>query len=138
MNQYLRYVMLSVLVLFSPVALCDANDHEGSGVMDVSVGQAVVNALISDPTIGQRLREDRLSVGRITRQIVQPGVTEYVLYVHTCAMCDPGRAKTGFVSITEDVRPTYMDGAIDYNVSFSIEDMHKPTSKNEDSRVNRL
>lgn len=134
MNWYSRFVMLAVLVSLSPVTPCDSKDHEGGAVTEVSAGHAVVNALIADPGIGERLRADRLSVGRITRQVLQPGVTEYVLYVHTCAMCDPGRAKTGFVTITEDVRPTYMDGPIDYAVSFSIEAMSKPTSNSEDNR----
>lgn len=122
MKRFSRFVILAVLVSFSPVTVCDSKDHEENAVTEIASGHEIVNAFISDPTIGKRLREDRLSVGRMTRQVLQPGVTEYVLYVHTCGMCDPGKAKTGFVTITEDVRPTYMDAAVDYSVSFSIED----------------
>lgn len=96
---------------------------------EVPDGHAIVNAFISDPAIGERLKADGLSVGRMTRQAIQPGVTEYVLYVRTCAMCDPGRAKSGYVTITEDERPTYMDGAIEYAVSFSIESAERKRSE---------
>jgi len=121
MNRNLRFVILTVLVSFSPITICGPKDHEENAVMDIAHGQAVANAFISDPSIGERLREDRLTAGRVTWQVIQPGVTEYVLHVHTCAMCDPGKAKSGSVSITEDVRPTYMDGPIEYAVSFNIE-----------------
>jgi len=133
MNRYSRFVILSVLVAFSPITICDSIDHEESAVTEMPTGHAIVNALIADPTIGERLRKDNLSVGRMTRQVLEPGVTEYVLYVHTCAMCDPGRAKTGFVTITEDVRPTYMDASIDYAVSFSIEETNKSSAKPDSS-----
>ena len=125
MNRKLRFVILSVLVSFSPVTVCDSKDHEENAVTDIAYGQAVANALISDPTIGERLRADKLTAGRITRQVIQSGVTEYVLHVHTCAMCDPGEAKRGSVSITEDARPTYMDGPIEYSVLFNIESVER-------------
>lgn len=37
-------------------------------------------------------------------------------------VCNPGVAKSGFVTITEDVRPTYRDAPVKYSVSFSIEE----------------
>jgi len=126
MTGYSRFVILLMLVSFAPISVCDSKGQEENAVTEISAGHAIVNAFISDSTIGERLREGRLSVGRMTRQVLQPGVTEYVLYVHTCGMCDPGRAKTGFVTIIEDVRPTYMDAPIDYSVSFSIEELNKP------------
>ena len=122
MNKCLRFVILSVLVSCSPVSHCDTNDQEQNAVTEISAGHAIVNAFISNPAIGERLREDRLFVGRMTRQLIEPGVTEFVLYVHTCPMCNPVEAKSGFVTITEDVRPTYMDAPIKYSVSFSIEE----------------
>lgn len=121
MNRRIYFSILMVLVSFSPFTFCDSKEHEDNSVTDIAYGQAVANALISDPTIGERLRADGLSVDRMTRQVIEPGVTEYVLYVRTCAMCDPGRAKRGFVTITENVRPTYADGPIEYSVIFSIE-----------------
>lgn len=90
---------------------------------DIANAHAVANAFISDPTIGERLREDGLAANGVTRKVIQPGVTEYVLHVNTCAMCDPSKAKTGFVTITEDIRPTYMDGPIEYSITFSIESL---------------
>lgn len=125
MNCGLRFTILSLLILFSLAAVCDPRDTDENSATEVSDGSAIVNALISNPVIGERLRKDGLSVSRMTRQVLQPGVTEYVLYVHTCAMCDPGRAKSGFVTITEDERPTYMDAAIEYTVSFTIEGAEK-------------
>ena len=117
-----RIVVLLVLVTCSTIALCDLKDPEQNAVTEISAGHAIVNAFISDPAIGERLRQDRLSVGRMTRQLIEPGVTEFVLYVHTCPMCNPVEAKSGFVTITEDVRPTYMDAPVKYSVSFSIEE----------------
>ncbi len=116
-------MILTVMVSFSPIIICDSKEHEENTVTDVAYGHAIVNAFISDPTIGERIKEDGLTAGRITRMVIQPGVTEYVLYVNTCAMCNPGKAKTGFVTITEDIRMTYMDGPIEYSTTFSIESL---------------
>jgi len=128
MVRCLRFVVVPVLLAISPGAFCDAKDAETGAVSEVTDGHAIVNALISDPTISERLKADGLSVGRMTRQVLQPGITEYVLYVHTCGMCNPGKAKTGFVTITENMRPTYMDGPIEYSVSFSIEPLVRKKS----------
>lgn len=98
-----------------------AKVEEKGPVSDVADGRAIVNALIDNPTIGERLRNEDMSVGRMTRQTIQPGVEEYVLYVHTCGMCNPAIAKKGFVTIRADQRPTYSDGPVEYVVSFSIE-----------------
>jgi len=125
MNSCSRFAILSLFALFSLTGVCDPRDPEENAVTEVPDGHAIVNALISEPSIAERLSADGLSVSRMTRQVLQPGVTEYVLYVHTCAMCDPGRAKSGSVSIIEDERPTYMDAPIEYAVSFSIEGAEK-------------
>jgi hypothetical protein len=122
MNICLRVVVLSMLVSCSAIAIGDSKDSGQNAVTEISAGHAIVNAFISDPTIGERLREDGLFVSHMTRQLIQPGVTEFVLHVHTCPMCNPVEAKSGFVTIIEDVRPTYMDAPVKYSVSFSIEE----------------
>jgi hypothetical protein len=58
MNKCLRFVILSVLVSCSPIAICDSKDYQQDAVTEISAGHAIVNAFISDPTIGERLRED--------------------------------------------------------------------------------
>ena len=115
------WLALIMLVSFSGDADCQTRVYEKGPLTDLADVHAIVNALIKSPAIGARLREDQMTVSRMTRQNIQPGVDEFVLYVHTCAMCNPGEAKKGFISIIVDERPTYMDGAIEYTVSFSIE-----------------
>ncbi len=104
-------------------ALCETGEHDKGPVTNVADGHAIANALIGNPEIIARLREDALTSHRVTKQLIQAGVTEYVIHVSTCAMCNPGKAKKGSVSIVEDVRPTYMDGPVEYTVSFNIKSM---------------
>ena len=88
-------------------------------VTDVSDGQAIVMALIANSDIGERLRKEGFShVGRMTRQQVQPGITEYVIRVGTCGNCRP---ISGTVTITENMRPTYNDGPIAYSFSLQVD-----------------
>lgn len=65
--------------------------YEKRPVTDIADGRAIINALIANPTIGERLRNLEMTVGHMTRQSIQPGVYAYVLYVHTCGMCDPAK-----------------------------------------------
>jgi len=129
MLRCLSWVVFLPLLWFSPTAVGERSAPDENAVTDVTDGHAIVNALIAIPTIGERLGADGLTVGRMTRQVVEAGVTEYVLHVRTCAMCNPGLAKSGFVTITADERPTYMDGPVEYAVSFTIENVNPDESK---------
>lgn len=121
MSRRTSFILVIVLTSLTFNASCESSAHEKGPVTDVTDGHAIVNAMISNPGIGETLRKDGLTVGHMTRQLIQPGLTEYKVYTYTCAMCNPGSAKKGIVTITEDERPTYRDGPVQYSVSFSIE-----------------
>jgi|GEM_PF-3223699 len=117
------WLALILLGSFSADADCETKVYEKGPVTEIADGRSIINALIKNPAIGERLREDGMTVGQMTRQNIQSGVEEYVLYVHTCGMCNPVKAKKGFVTIIENERPTYADGPIEYSITFSIESL---------------
>jgi hypothetical protein len=119
MSRFFIPVLLAMSVAFSALADGKKAPVETGPVVDLVDGQQIVNALIANPGIVERLRkEDLIQAGRMTRQQIQPGVTEYVIRVGSCGNC---QRKSGTVTITEDMRPTYMDAAVAYKISLQID-----------------
>jgi len=122
MNRFFSLALLAMTISISAVA-DDVNAAPEAGpVTDVTAGQAIVMAMIANPDIGERLRKEGFShVGQMTRQQVQPGITEYVIRVGTCGNCRP---ISGTLTITEDMRSTYNDGPITYSFSLQVDAQH--------------
>lgn len=119
MNKLSLSVVLAMTLSFLAVADGVKIPTEPGPVIPFD-GQRIVMAVIANPEVGERLREEYLTeVGKMTGQQIQPGVTQYVIRVATCGNCMP---KSGTVTIIEDMRPTYMDGAIAYDVFFQIDE----------------
>ncbi len=120
MNKLSLSVFLAMTLSFFAVAGGDKIPAESGPVITFTDGHRIVMALIANPEVGERLREEYLTeVGNMTGQQIQPGVTQYLIQVRTCGNCMP---RSGTVTIIEDMRPTYMDGAIAYDVSFQIDE----------------
>ena len=119
MSRFFIPVVLVMAVAFSAVADDNKAPAETWPVVDLVDGQQIVNALIAYPDIVETLRKEGLiQANRMTRQQIQPGVTEYLIRVGTCGNCLP---KSGTLTITEDMRPTYMDAAVAYEFSLQID-----------------
>jgi hypothetical protein len=119
MSKYFIPALLAMAVAFSALAEDNKASAETRPVVDLVDGRQIVNALIANPDIVENLRKEGLiQAGRMTRQQIQPGVTEYVIRVGACGNCLP---KSGTLTITEDMRPSYMDAAVAYDVSLQID-----------------
>ena len=122
MDRFFSLILLAMTISVSAIADDINAAPEAGPVTDVTAGQAIVMALIANPDIGERLRKEGFShVGQMTRQQVQPGITEYVIRVGTCGNCRP---ISGTVRITENMRPTYNDGSIAYSFSVHVDAEH--------------
>lgn len=113
--------LTAALIVCSPAAPALDEKTPGPGpVTVIEQGHEVVQALIWNPEIAEKLNQEYLDhVGRMTRQEMEPGITRYVIRVSSCGNCRP---RHGTVEIIEDMRPTFADGPIDYEVSIKLDD----------------
>ena len=116
-----KLFLTAALIACSPAApALDENTTGPDPVTVIEAGHQVVQALIWNPEIAERLKQEHLDhVYRMTRQEVEPGITRYVINVSSCGNCQP---RQGTVEIIEDMRPTYADGPIDYEISITVDD----------------
>ncbi|MGE4234181.1 MAG: hypothetical protein AB7F43_12705 [Bacteriovoracia bacterium] len=109
----MKKLILGCLILINQVCLAEPGPVE-----EIHEGREIVRAFINNPQISEKLREEYVEdVLRMTKQVLEPGVTKYEVYARSCPTCLPTSA---FVTILEDMRPTYADGAIEYEVSIFI------------------
>ena len=96
----------------------DGPNYQPGPVVEITEAHEIVRAMIQNPEIGEKLRESYLTeVFKMTKQGLRPGVTEYKVSVSTCGNCIP---KFGLVTILEDMRSTYADGPIDYQINITV------------------
>ncbi len=81
--------------------------------------EGTATALLHSATELAKIRKAHLvAASKVTCTAVSPGVTQYDFVFESCGMCPPGRAN---LTVTEDLTPTYRDGAAIYVKSLQIQ-----------------
>lgn len=74
--------------------------------------EGTATALLHSGAELAKIRKARLvASSKVTCTAVSPGITQYDFVFESCGMCLPGRAN---LTVTEDLTPTYRDGAAIY------------------------
>lgn len=103
---------MKTLVMVAVMAFCATNAlADKSAVESAKISKILVN----NPGLVSELNKNNTdTLVDVTAETVKQGVTKYTLFFRRSCFCQPMGSK---VTITEDLTPTYVDGAPEYSYS---------------------
>jgi len=104
-------IMMAIVAFYSATVFADKPAIEVANIAKI---------FVNNPRLVNELNKNNTdTLGEVKTEAIKQGITKYTLSFRRSCYCQPMVLK---VTITEDLTPTYRDGAPEY--SYSIEIIH--------------
>lgn len=102
-------VMTAIIAFYATTALAEKPSMETAKIAKI---------LVNNPVLVNELNKNNTdTLSDVKAEAIKQGITKYTLSFKRSCYCEPMGAK---VTITEDLTPTYSDGAPEYTYSIEI------------------